>query len=234
MAQGDATSRKGESRRLAPVEQAKSIGYTEAELARVPAGAIMGMGCGNPIAMAELRLGETVLDVGCGGGLDAFLAAHFVGKTGKVIGVDPTPQMFERARENARSGDYRNVEFEQGEVEHLPLDDYSVDVVISNCVLNHCLNKRIAFEEVRRVLRPGGRMHVTDLVTTREIPQEAFDDPLWGAWLTAASSREQYIDAIHSAGFTDIRVSSAGFFDMAEADSRLAGRIESIQVTARK
>lgn len=234
LASGDASSRKGEAGRLAPVEQAKRIGYTEAELSRVPAGAIMGMGCGNPTALAELCPGETVLDVGCGGGLDAFLAADAVGKTGKVLGVDPTGQMVERARENARSGDYGNVRFEQGEVEYLPFADDSVDVVISNCVINHCMDKLAVFEEILRVLRPGGRMHIADLVTVGKFPLGVSDDPVWGAWLTAASGQQEYLDAIRKAGFRNISVSSQGLFNMAEADERLAGKIESIRVTARK
>jgi SAM-dependent methyltransferase len=245
LAKGDASSRKGEGGRFHPVEQAKRIGYTDAELSRVPAGAIMGMGCGNPTALAELRPGETVLDIGCGGGLDAFLAADAVGKSGKVFGVDPTRQMVEKARENARSGDYGNVRFEQGEVEHLPIGDDSrrrlpgvqpptVDVVISNCVINHCLDKLAAFREILRVLRPGGRMHIADLVTVGKFSREVFDDRVWGAWLTAASGRQEYLEAIRKAGFTNISVSSQGLFGMTEADQRLAGRIESIRVTARK
>jgi len=234
LAKGDASSRKGEGGRFHPVEQAKRIGYTDAELSRVPAGAIMGMGCGNPTALAELLPGETVLDIGCGGGLDAFLAADAVGKSGKVLGVDPTRQMVEKARENARSGDYGNVRFEQGEVEHLPIGDDSVDVVISNRVINHCLDKLAAFREILRVLRPGGRMHIADLVTVGKFSREVFDDRVWGAWLTAASGRQEYLEAIRKAGFRNISVSSQGLFGMAEADQRLAGRIESIRVTAHR
>lgn len=221
-----------ERRKLEPVEQAISLGYSESELSLVPADAIMGMGCGNPIALADLRSGETVLDVGCGGGLDAFLAANAVGETGQVLGVDSTLQMVERARENARGGAYGNVRFEQGELEHLPLEDGCVDVVISNCVVNHCPDKLAAFKEILRVMKPGGRMHVTDLVTTGEFPQEAYDDPIWGAWLTIASCKQVYLDAIQKAGFRDIRMHSHGSFAMAEADTRLAGRIESISVSA--
>ena len=221
-----------ERRKLDPVKQAISLGYSEADLSVVPSGAIMGMGCGNPLALTNLHPGETVLDVGCGGGLDAFLAANAVGETGQVLGVDSTSQMIERARENARGGAYDNVRFEQGEVEHLPLGDGCVDVVISNCVVNHCPDKLAAFKEILRVMRPGGRMHVTDLVTTGEFPREAYDDPIWGAWLTMASGKQEYLDAIQKAGFRDIKVHSHGSFAMAEADTRLAGRIENISVSA--
>lgn len=231
LAKGDPCCER-ERGKLEPVEQAKSLGYSEAELSLVPSGAIMGMGCGNPIALADLRSGETVLDVGCGGGLDAFLAANAVGETGQVLGVDSTLQMVERARENARGSGYQNVKFEQGEAEHLPLEDACVDVVISNCVLNHSRDKVLAFREILRVLKPGGRMHVADLVTTGEFPKEAYDDAIWGAWLTIASGKQVYLDAIQKAGFRDIRMHSHGSFAMAEADTRLAGRIESIRVSA--
>lgn len=234
IASGAASSREREPGRLEPIEQAKSLGYTEAELSHVPAGAIMGMGCGNPTALADLRPGETVLDVGCGGGLDAFLAANAVGKTGHVFGVDATPQMIEKARENAQAGGYDNTTFEQGEVEHLPLKEGCVDVVISNCVLNHCPDKRAAFEEILRVLKPGGRMHLTDLVTCGEFPRVVFGDPVWGAWLAVASAGQEYLDGIRQAGFRDIHISSQGPFGMAEADPRLAGRIENIRAVARK
>jgi len=120
----------------------------------------------------------------------------------------------------------------RGAVEHLPLGDGCVDVVISNCVVNHCPDKLAAFKEILRVMRPGGRMHVTDLVTTGEFPREAYDDPIWGAWLTMASGKQEYLDAIQKAGFRDIKVHSHGSFAMAEADTRLAGRIENISVSA--
>jgi arsenite methyltransferase len=233
LAKGDPPCER-ERRILEPVEQAKSLGYSEAALSLVPSGAIMGMGCGNPTALAELRTGETVLDAGCGGGLDVFLAANAVGETGRVLGVDSTPRMVERARENARGSGYGNVRFEQGEVEHLPVEDGCIDVVISNCVLNHCLDKLVAFREILRVLKHGGRMHIADLVTTDEFPKEAYNDAIWGAWLTVASGRQEYLDTIQKAGFREIRVDSQGSFAMAEANPQLAGKIENIRVSARK
>lgn len=200
----------------------------------MPTGAIMGMGCGNPNAIAELQAGERVLDVGCGGGLDAFLAAKAVGQTGQVLGVDSTPEMIERARKNAREGGYGNVRFEQGAVEHLPVEAVCIDVVISNCVLNHCPDKTVAFKEILRVLKPGGRMYVADLVTTGQFSEEAYDDAIWGAWLAIASCRQEYLDAIQKAGFRDIKVRSENSFAMAEADPRLTGNIESILISARR
>jgi arsenite methyltransferase len=231
---GAAPSTQGQSGRLDPVEKAKSIGYTDAQLASVPAGAVMGLGCGNPAALAGLQPGQSVLDIGCGGGLDAFLAARAVGKTGRVFGVDPTPEMIQKAEENARRDDYPNLQFKQGSVERLPLADDSIDVVISNCVINHCTDKLSAFREIHRVLRPGGKMCIADLVVIGPIPQDLLQDLLWGAWLAAASGRQEYLDAIDKARFRNVAVSSQGLFGTAQADPRLAGKIESLQITAYK
>ncbi len=217
-----------------PIIQLKSVGYSKDELGSVPAGTAMGLGCSNPIPLAELREGEAVLDLGCGGGLDAFLAANIVGANGTVIGLDMTPEMVEKARENGRKGGYRNVDFRVGEFEHIPVDDNSVDVVISNCVMNHCPDKVTAFRDVFRVLRPGGRICIADLVVAGEFCEEAYRDELWGAWLTTALNREEYLAAIGHSGFRDIMVAAEGLFGMSETDERLAGKIISLQVTARK
>ena len=147
-----------------------AVGYDETELNSVPEGANLGLGCGNPVALASLAAGETVVDLGSGAGFDCFLAAGRVGPEGRVIGVDMTPEMLERARENARKGGYANVEFRLGEIEALPVPDSSVDVVISNCVLNLSGDRPRVLAEVRRVLKPGGRVMISDLVSDRPVP----------------------------------------------------------------
>jgi SAM-dependent methyltransferase len=185
----------------------KKIGYTEKELTAVPEGSNLGLGCGNPVALALLREGETVLDLGSGAGLDCFLAANKVGKKGRVIGVDMTPEMIERARENAKEGNYRNVEFRLGEIENLPVADNSADVAISNCVINLVPDKRKVFTEVFRVLKPGGRLMVSDIVLLKELPDfiknsmEAYIGCLSGAIM-----RDEYLRAIEAAGFHDVRI----------------------------
>ncbi len=147
-----------------------AVGYDETELSSVPEGANLGLGCGNPVALASLAAGETVVDLGSGAGFDCFLAAERVGPEGRVIGVDMTPEMLERARENARKGGYANVEFRLGEIEALPVPDATVDVVISNCVLNLSGDRPRVLAEVRRVLKPGGRVMISDLVSDRPVP----------------------------------------------------------------
>ncbi len=183
------------------------IGYTEEELNAVPEGANLGLGCGNPVALASLREGEAVLDLGSGAGFDCFLAAGKVGKSGRVIGVDMTPEMLEKARENARKGNYQNVEFRLGEIENLPVADNSVDVVISNCVINLSPDKQRVFQEAFRVLKPTGRLMVSDIVLLKELPDfiknsvEAYIGCISGAML-----KDKYIEAIKAAGFQDVKV----------------------------
>ena len=185
----------------------KSIGYTDEEIKAVPQGANLGLGCGNPVALASLREGETVLDLGSGAGFDCFLAAERVGEKGRVIGVDMTPEMIEKARENARKGNYGNVEFRLGEIENLPVADNSVDVVISNCVINLAPDKKRVFKEAFRVLKPGGRVMVSDIVLLKELPDfiknsiEAYIGCLSGAIM-----RDEYIGTIRAVGFQKVRV----------------------------
>ena len=185
----------------------KSIGYTEGELRAVPEGANLGLGCGNPVALASLREGETVLDLGSGAGFDCFLAAGKVGENGRVIGVDMTPEMLEKARENARKGNYTNVEFRLGEIEHLPVADNSVDVVISNCVINLAPDKRRVFKEAFRALKPGGRLMVSDMVLLRELPDFIKDSiEAYIGCLSGAIKRDEYIEAIKAAGFQEVSI----------------------------
>ena len=215
---------------------AESIGYSHQEIKSVPAGAAVTHGCGNPTAIAELKAGETVLDLGCGGGFDAFLAAQRVGPKGRVIGLDMTPEMVEKAKANARVGNYANVEFRVAEIENLPSTAGSVDVVISNCVINHSPDKLAVFKEAYRVLKPGGRLFVSDLVTAGRLSDDVRRkaDKLWTEWLSVACDRREYLGAIESAGFTAVTVLAEGPFPLSEADEVLKGRIISLQVKAQK
>jgi arsenite methyltransferase len=185
----------------------KNVGYSEEELDSVPEGANLGLGCGNPVALASLREGETVLDLGSGAGFDCFLAAERVGAKGRVIGVDMTPEMIEKARQNARKGRYDNVEFRLGEIENLPAADSSVDAVISNCVINLSPDKRRVFGEAYRVLRPGGRVMVSDIVLLRELPESIRTSvQAYVGCLSGALMKRDYVAAIEAAGFGDIEI----------------------------
>jgi len=185
----------------------RSIGYSEEDLDSAPEGANLGLGCGNPVALASLREGETVLDLGAGAGFDCFLAAKRVGRKGSVIGVDMTPEMIEKARLNARRGQYANVEFRLGEIENLPAADSSVDAVISNCVINLSPDKRRVFGEAYRVLRPGGRVMVSDIVLLQELPESIRNSvAAYVGCLSGALMKHDYLAAIEAAGFGDIEI----------------------------
>lgn len=189
-----------------PRNVSKEIGYNDDELNAVPQGANLGLGCGNPVAIASLKSGETVLDLGSGAGFDCFLAANKVGKNGRVIGVDMTPEMIEKARQNAKKGSYENVEFRLGEIENLPAADKSIDVVISNCVINLAPNKRRVFNEAFRVLRPGGRFMISDLVLTKELPSAVRESvEAYVGCVAGAIKKEEYLEAIRAAGFREIQ-----------------------------
>ncbi len=183
------------------------MGYSQEELSAVPQGANLGLGCGNPQAVAALKPGEVVLDLGSGAGFDCFLAARQVGPAGKVIGVDMTPDMVAKARENARKGDYRNVEFRLGEIEHLPVADASVDVIISNCVINLSPDKPGVFREAYRVLKPGGRLAISDVVATAELPAEIKNDlALYSSCVAGAACIADLERWLAEAGFTEINI----------------------------
>ncbi len=209
--EGYARIAKKESSCCAPadlaVEISRNIGYRDDELKSVPEDANLGLGCGNPVALASLKEGETVLDLGSGAGFDCFLAASRVGKEGWVIGVDMTPEMIQKARENARAGNYGNVEFRQGEIDNIPAADSSVDVVISNCVINLAPDKERVFKEAFRVLKPGGRLMVSDIVLLKELPDVVKNSI--GAYigcLCGAAMKDEYLNSIKNAGFSDIKV----------------------------
>ncbi len=189
------------------IQKGVQKGYTVEELEDLPPGANMSLGCGNPAAIAALKPGETVLDLGSGGGIDCFLAARKVGETGRVIGVDMTPEMVSKARKNALRGDYENVEFRLGEIEHLPVADNSADVIISNCVINLSTDKRAVLCEAYRVLKPGGRLAITDTVATAPVPDEVRrDTSLWSACIAGAAFIDDLKDTLREVGFSEIRI----------------------------
>jgi len=196
-------------------EALDSIGYTRDQMAAIPEGANLGLGCGNPLAYASARPGETVLDLGSGAGIDCFLAAREVGPTGRVIGVDMTPAMIEKARANAAKGGYANVEFRLGEIEHLPVADASVDLVISNCVINLSPDKPRVFREVFRALKPGGRIVVSDLVLTRPLPPQLKQrvDLLVGC-VAGASLKDDYLRLMREAGFTGVEIAAESGYEV--------------------
>jgi len=187
-----------------PISSAQ-LGYSAAQLLAAPEGADLGLGCGNPQAIAALRPGEVVLDLGSGAGFDCFLAAAQVGETGRVIGVDMTPEMIARAEENAARGGFAHVEFRRGEIEALPVGDATVDVIISNCVINLSPEKSAVFAEAFRVLRPGGRLAISDVVASAELPPEVRDDmALYTGCMAGASSIEALEAMLQTAGFSEV------------------------------
>ena len=186
---------------------ARTIGYADADLAAVPEGANLGLGCGNPQAIAALKPGETVLDLGSGAGFDCFLAARRVGPTGQVIGVDMTPEMISKARANAVAGQFTNVEFRLGEIEALPVADSSMDVIMSNCVINLSPEKARVFREAFRVLKPSGRLAISDVVATADMPEEVRNDLALLSGCVAGASRIEAVEAmLREAGFTGITI----------------------------
>jgi len=232
----------------------RKIGYSDEDLSAVPEGANLGLGCGNPVALASLQEGETVLDLGSGAGFDCFIAASKVGSTGKLIGVDMTPEMIEKATRNAQAGNFGNVEFRLGEIENLPVSDNQVDVVISNCVINLSPDKERVFKEAFRVLKPGGRLMVSDMVLLKELPEAIRHSvEAYVGCIAGAAMKDDYLAAIRSAGFHEIEILGENLYPIelmsndpiaqaicadlnlsAEKAKDLSKSIASIKVLARK
>ena len=215
-------------------DTSRRIGYSDDEIAAAPEGANLGLGCGNPIALASLKEGEVVLDLGSGAGFDCFLAAKQVGAKGRVIGVDMTPEMLEKARENARKAGVKNVEFRLGEIENLPVADNSVDAVISNCVINLAPDKTRVFAEAYRALKPGGRLMVSDLVLTAPLPKAVQDSvSAYVGCVAGASLKTDYLRAIEHAGFKNVQVASEQPFpaDLMVSDPTAQAVVKDLKVT---
>jgi SAM-dependent methyltransferase len=217
-----------------PQYVAWKIGYSPSDIESVPEDSLLGLGCGNPVALASLKEGETVLDLGSGGGIDAFLASKKVGSSGRVIGVDMTEEMVERAKATALKHGYTNVEFRLGEIESLPVEDESVDVIISNCVINLAPDKLKVFQEAYRVLKPNGRLMVSDLVTEGTLPEEvrkSFD--AWAGCIAGALEKGDYLNKLAGAGFTKVKIVSQKPYTI-DVSPELRGKITSVQVEAHK
>ncbi len=185
-----------------PVQIAKNIGYDTKELESIPESSILGVGCGTPVNFADIHEGEVVADIGSGGGIDVFLSAKKVKDSGKVIGIDMTDEMLKKARNIAKQNGYTNVEFKKGDVERgVPIEDNSVDLVISNCVINLTVDKVTAFKEIHRILRSNGRMIISDLITDKEVPTHSVDSDKWCSCIDGALTKENYLASIEKAGF---------------------------------
>jgi len=211
----------------------KRIGYSESQMASAPDEANLGLGCGNPTAIASLVEGETVLDLGSGAGFDCFLAADKVGAKGKVIGVDMTPEMIFRARENSRKNGYGNVEFRLGELENLPLADGIIDVALSNCVINLVPDKKRVFSELYRVLKPSGRFIISDIVLTRPLPERIKQSILaYVGCVAGAIMKDDYIAAIKQAGFIEVEVVTEKAYDVQSLEIENQGEKASAAGTA--
>jgi SAM-dependent methyltransferase len=212
-------------------DQSLAVGYTPEDLQLVPELAVLGVGCGNPTALADLMEGETVLDLGSGAGIDVFLSAKKVGESGRVIGVDMTGDMVAKGRMLAQQHGFRNVDFRQGDIEHLPVDSGTVDVVISNCVINLTPDKLASFREAYRVLKPGGRLLIADLVTAGELPEEVRQSAAaWADCLAGALEKEVYLETIRRAGFSKVEVVSGKPYEYPGIEAGLRGKILSVQV----
>ncbi|KXA90825.1 hypothetical protein AKJ64_05200 [candidate division MSBL1 archaeon SCGC-AAA259E17] len=215
-----------------PETRTRQIGYSQGKLEKIPQEAIKGLGCGNPVNYLELEKGEMVLDLGSGLGIDVFLASEKVGPEGRAVGLDASEKMVQRANEIAKRNGYENVEFKHGEIEKIPFEDDTFDAVTSNCVINLSTDKLRTYEEIYRVLRPAGRILISDIVTDGELPEEIRKNPeAWAACIGGAVEREEYLNIIEEAGFEKIDIVSRSTFDSHE---ELEAEILSLQVRASK
>jgi SAM-dependent methyltransferase len=216
-----------------PKQAAELIGYNVKELEEIPQEAILGLGCGSPVAYVGLKPGETILDLGSGGGIDVFLAAKKLGVKGSVIGIDMNEAMIKRAREAANEYGFKNVEFRLGEIEDMPVEDGTIDAIISNCVINLSPDKPRVFREANRVLKPGGRITVSDIVTEGEIPEEIMRDlNSWASCVSGALPQEEYLKGIEAAGFKKPKILTESYYDTSEYDVDF--KVKSITVEAYK
>jgi len=208
-----------------PSQVAAVIGYDANELESIPQASILGVGCGAPVNFADLQKAETVVDLGSGAGIDVFLSAKKVSNEGRVIGIDMTDEMLERARRNAKEHGFANVEFRKGDIEQrIPVDDNSADVVISNCVINLTMNKADTFKEIYRILKPGGgRMVISDLVTDTEIAPSDANAQMWSSCIDGALTKEHYIESIRHTGFQNVEVLSEQLY-MDDEDNQFDGK----------
>ena len=217
------------------LSQAEVIGYSREDLEHIPEEAIMGLGCGSPTATADLKAGEVVLDLGSGAGVDVFLAANKVGPTGRVIGVDMTEEMVSKAKSIAKNHGYHNVEFRLGEIENLPVEDESVDAIISNCVINLAPDKSKVFQEAYRVLKPKGRLTISDIVSEGAFPDEIKNDPdAWAGCIAGALEQQEYLEKVKEAGFENVQVLSSKEFYIEGEESQALTKLLSITVKAYK
>lgn len=220
---------------VSTLSQAEEIGYSRADLERIPKEAIMGLGCGSPTAVANLKKGEVVLDLGSGSGIDVFIAAYKVGPKGRVIGVDMTKEMVSRAARLAKTNGYKNVEFRLGEIEKLPVEDGSVDTIISNCVINLSTDKDKVFREALRVLKPGGRLTLSDIVSEKPVPAELKEDlDAWSACIAGALEKSDYLGKMTDAGFGKVEVTAENDFYVETEEDRKQHKFLSITVKAHK
>jgi arsenite methyltransferase len=220
---------------VSTLSQAEEIGYFRADLERIPKEAIMGLGCGSPTAVASLKKGEVVLDLGSGAGIDVFIAAGKVGPKGKVIGIDMTKEMVSRAKKLAKANGYKNVEFRLGEIEKMPVEDGSVDTIISNCVINLSTDKDKVFSEALRVLKPGGRLTISDIVSEKPVPDALKNDlDAWSACIAGALEKDDYLGRMAGAGFGKVEITTEKDFYVETIQDGKQHRFLSITVKAQK